>query len=268
MKRRIFLPYVIIIINLLNIINVYSYVGSQQYCTTTGLSSFHSYNFDNPSLTPMDSNNILSLSVSPGLFNMEELQQNQILSNIMLIRNLNLSIEYIGINNNLFTDNTISSSISYVFNSIFQLGVSCNYNMYVVPNYSNTTSMILNIGGRVKLDKSLYAGFIIKNINRAIIAKDRNPEQIAKMGLAYKINENFVIESEASINIAKSSAISLATRYDIDNYIALRLAYISNPQIVSFGTNIRIFDLYYINYNINYNNILGYTHSFGLSLLW
>ena len=268
MKRRFFYLKVIFFIYFPYI--AFSFGNLREdFCVSTGLSSHNSINYYNPSLIPFENKNIININISPGLFNMTELQQNEIYSKFNIIDNLFVSIGYAGINNNLFSENNGTFGFAYKFSPIFQLGIDLNYNNYTVTNFSSINSFKINIGGRIKLDEQLYAGFVLQNVNRSSrIENDNNPEQSAKFGLAYLINDNFTIEAESNINISKSNSFSFASKYDIEKIISLRIAFLTEPQTVTFGANYNLFDNYYLNYDINKNNNLGYSHFIGLSILW
>lgn len=268
MNRRFFYLKVIFFIYFSYIALSSGNLGSH-YCAITGLSTHNSINFNNPGLITFNKDNIINLNISPGLFNMAELQQNEVYAKLKLIDPLYLNLSYSGINNNLYNDNSLKGGFAYRVSPIFQLGINLNYNLYTVKNFSTINSFSLDLGGLVRLDENFYAAFVLENLNRASrVHDDENPEQVASFGLAYSINENFVLEASSIINIAKSNSFSLSSKYNFEDIISMRMAFITEPQTFILGANYNLFEDVYLNYDFYKNNIIGYTHLFGMSFLW
>ena len=266
MKRRFFYQKVIFFIYFPFIALSQGNLGSN-YNGLTGLSSHNSINYHNPAV--IANKNIININISPGLFNMSELQNNEINSKLILYDNFYANLGYCGINNNLYNDNSITGGLAYKFSPIFQIGINLKYNIYTVKDFSTINSLSINMGGIVKLDENLIAAFVLDNLNReSRISDDENPEQIAAFGLAYKLNDNFVIEGSSIINIAKSNSFVVSTRYDIEEILSLRIGFLTEPQTFTLGVNYNMLDDLFINYDISKNNILGYTHRLGLSYIW
>lgn len=268
MKRRFFYLKVIFFIYFPYIAFSNGNIGNK-FINISGFSSHNSINFNNPGLIPIHKDNIINLNISPGLFNMNELQQNEIYSKFKVFNNFYLNLGFSGINNSLFNDNSIQGGFAYKFSPILQLGINLNYNIFTVKDFSTINSLSVDLGGLVRLDDNLYAAFVLENLNRASrVSNDDNPEQIASFGLAYKLNQSFILEATSIINIAKSNSFSISSKYNIEDLISIRIAFLTEPQTFVIGANYNLFDDWFINYDINKNNILGYTHLIGLSILW
>ncbi|HRP01469.1 MAG TPA: hypothetical protein PLE30_02365 [Candidatus Kapabacteria bacterium] len=268
MKVKLFYLKLILFISLTTKAESNELLGSQYHCVV-GISSFHSFNKFNPASTPDSNHNIFLVNTSPNIMGVDELHFNEIYGKINVFNNIYTSLSYSGINNRLFTDNSIRIGFTYVANEMLQVGLEFNYNLYNVIGFTQQKFGGVSIGGKLKLDDKLYSAFILRNLFKIdLVHYNILEEQLSSFGLAYILSENLYIEVESIINISKSNALSLAVRYDIEKWLSARMAYLSNPQSILIGINLNLLEGSYLNYTVNKSNELGYSHSFGLSYLW
>lgn len=210
----------------------------------TGQSDKNIYFINN---NPAVINNNLVFGYIPNKFNLPELNDIYLSANYKIngfILNANIN----STNNELNKETKFSLGTLYKYDNIFNLGIRFNYN-----NYFN-----VDLGAIFYFDSIFSLGAFYNNIqlNNNIYY---NPDYF-KFALAYS-KTNFSMFIGADVLINYQSGIVAGVKYNINDYIALRVDY--STLIKSINSNISFkYNNFILNLFITHHNSLGYSQNY------
>lgn len=223
----------------------------------TGQSDKNIYFINN---NPAVINNNLVFGYIPNKFNLPELNDIYLSANYK-INDLILNANINSTNNQLNNETKFSLGTLYKYDNIFNLGIRFNYNNYSIKNYINNNYFNVDLGAIFYFDSIFSLGAYYNNIqlNKNIYY---NPDYF-KFALAYN-KDDFSMFIGADVLINYQSGIVAGVKYNINDYIALRVDY--STLIKSINSNISFkYNNFILNLFLIHHNSLGYSQNYQLN---
>ncbi|MFA7625436.1 MAG: hypothetical protein WCZ17_00185 [Candidatus Kapaibacterium sp.] len=200
---------------------------------STGLSCPESAALLNPAAMYLDSSSNLIFRTKPSRFGFSELSP-MMISGVWRADSIHsLGMNLNGLGGSLYSE--ISSELRYSasLNDMITLGASLEYSSLSIKDYGNQSLVFANVGTVLDLSDELKVGFILRNIfGNYSEQADKTAYQSVVFGAGYRINEELTAEGDMIIIINSVSALSLALKYDYDEYLCFRAAYRTEPNIM------------------------------------
>ena len=211
----------------------------------------------------------ISFSVKPSTFGLSELNFLNLNYLIKINPNIGFGADLCGISNNLYSELAPNLSLSYSLSDRFSFGISGTYNYLKIKDYGSSSYFELNFGAISYISDVISAGFVLRNVNRGYYSGgESNVYQTALCGLGISATKDLNFDIDALIRLSHSTGISISGKYNILEILALRLAYLTNPENIETGLNLKLSDNISLIYNFNFSMDLGSAHSCCVSYLW
>ncbi|MEW6003807.1 MAG: hypothetical protein AB1695_00680 [Stygiobacter sp.] len=149
-------------------------------------------------------------------------------------------------------------------NNNFSFGGTLIYKNVNIKNYGSKGNVLLNLGGKAKLNEQLGFGFYIENATHSTISKDDN--QVPTVfwgGLHYRPINDFVFSSALRKEIGYNVSLRFGAEYTLINFLKLRIGVQNEPSIFHGGFGV-IYNFIQFDYAFSSHNDLGLTHQFGI----
>jgi len=258
------------------IISCFSYARSQNMnylqfdpvITTTGLTASNTMAYSyNPSLFKKIDIPTLSLSAAPSRFGLSELSPGYIMFGLPVTDDLATAISGFVLGNELYSEFSGSLHGAYSISEFMDIGVSFEYFRLNIQNFQSDDSYQLHIGANVKISDLMTAGVCVKNINGShYLGGDKTINQQAAVGFGFQLAEELAVDLGLQVNTIGQSGISLAGLYSVEDIFNLRLSALTSPRLVSGAVSILTLPYFDINVLSSYQDYLGWSHCFGLSV--
>ena len=240
--------------------------SSKSVCGNT---SFESINENNPSTLTNLRNGIAKIDILPSKFGMNELTNSSLMAASRIYGDIFLGLKINGIFNDLFNDYSSGFVISNKLYEKISIGAEIEYNRFEIKGYESHNLVMLNFGSLIELTDKINAGFLVTNLNRAYRQYGKeNVEQTARFGIGTNLIQDFYLNIDAVVNISRNTGFLISSKYDVENYLSLRLSYLTSPKQFDFGVNAKILEDVYLNYNFYMQNELGNSHGIALYFVW
>jgi hypothetical protein len=113
----------------------------------------------------------------------------------------------------------------------------------------------------------MSAGVCVKNINGSHYrGGDKTINQAAAVGFGFLLAEEFAVDIGLQVNTIGQSGISLAGLYTVEDILNFRLSALTSPRLVSGAVSVMALSYFDLNVISSYQDYLGWSHSFGLSV--
>ncbi len=165
----------------------------------------------------------------------------------------------------LYRETVLSAGASLPVSDFLFVGSNLNLNHLYISDYGTDLSASIDIGGRMFLSEHVAAGFSMTNLNSAsmTLSNDRLPQSFAA-GIAY-LSGAFNLGIEYFKELGFPSSARIAAEYSPASPVTLRAGTSSGSSSFSAGFSVRLAP-FRIEYGAAFHQVLGTTHSFGLSL--
>lgn len=168
----------------------------------------------------------------------------------------------------LYKENTFFVSYSKkIFSNVF-LGTTISYKHTSIKNYGSANSLVLLLGGIVKLNSDFRIGFAIDNLTHS--SYDNNKDEIPlkfDVGISYAVFNQLVLNSAIQKTIGTKTSIRVGVDYNLIKYLNLRFGAMNNPSSFSAGIGIN-YDIFEIDYAVFNHQDLGFTHQIQITILF
>jgi len=182
--------------------------------------------------------------------------------------NMGFSFSYNG--DDSYHDMKTGIYYAHRFGEIFAPSISLNLYNHFIRNYDVTFVLTADLGLTANLEK-LRLGFYWGNLNNGEwpteTSKYNTLPMYFRFGGSYHFTEAFFISAEAIQELDDKLGGRFGIEYIIEEIIAVRGGYSSNPEIVSFGISF-ILEKLSIDGAVSFNQQLGYTPHLGLVYTW
>lgn len=182
--------------------------------------------------------------------------------------NMGFSFSYNG--DDSYHDMKTGIYYAHHFGEIFAPSISINLYNHFIRNYDVTFVLTADFGLTANLDK-LRLGFYWGNLNNGKWPTETSIYNTLPMyfrlGGSYHFTEDFFISAEAIQEVDYGLGGRFGIEYIIEDIIAVRGGYSSNPQITSFGVSL-ILEKISIDGAVSFSQQLGYSPHLGLVYTW
>ncbi len=164
---------------------------------------------------------------------------------------------------NVFTLNLSRSIYDFLF-----LGSNVNVNHLFIKDYGTDADISIDAGIKMLLSDNYRVAFSVSNLNSAsmTLSRDRLPQTFTA-GIGY-MSDGFNLGVEYFKEIGFPSAIRVAAEYSPVQFMTVRAGTASGTNSFNAGAAFR-FMSFMIEYGAAFHQVLGITHSFGVSfIIW
>jgi len=223
----------------------------------------------NPALLAQADSNYASIIYSPSVFNLAELSPAMIMIGNKINDDLMAAVSIYNLGNSLYSDFSASLHSGLKISSILDAGLSFTFDRLSISNYNNYSSFNINLGFILKMSDIFNAGFNYAYLQNPYPDEIRSLfNHLINFGLGVTLNDEISFELGSRILINYMTGFTFSGRYNIVDYLALKLGFSTNPEIVSFAVKITPVNYISISAGLNYHSYLGFSKSFALSFYW
>jgi hypothetical protein len=245
-----------------------NYLQFDPVISATGLTASNpaAYSY-NPALLSYLKVPTLTLNAALSRFGLSELSPGYILFGMPVSDNFVTAITGFGIGNDLYNEFSGALHGAYSISEFMDIGVSVEYFRISIKDHQLDDSYQFHIGSNVRISDFMSAGVCVKNINNSYyLGGERTSGQQGAIGFGFLIADDLTFDLGMQVSTYGQSGLSLATLYTLENIINVRFSALTSPRIVS--GSVSILAIPYIDLNIlsSYHDIIGWSHSFGLSV--
>ncbi|MCL5267060.1 MAG: hypothetical protein M1469_03020 [Bacteroidetes bacterium] len=167
----------------------------------------------------------------------------------------------------LYRENVFTLNLSTPIYGFLFAGSNINLNQLYVKDYGTDASVSIDAGVRMLLSSSYSVAFSVANLNSAsmTLSKDRLPQTFTAAA-AYR-SEGFNMGVEYYKEIGFPSAIRIAAEYSPVSFVTFRAGSASGTNSFNAGVAFRFLSIH-LDYGASFHQVLGITHSFGLSFVF
>jgi|GEM_PF-1478241 len=165
----------------------------------------------------------------------------------------------------LYRETTVSLNFSKPIYDFFFAGGNVNLNNLWIKDYGDESCVTIDLGLKFLLSEHIVLGVATTNVNSGSMTQsnDRLP-QMLNAALGY-IDKDLLVEVGYFKELGYTSGIRMSAEYNISSNFLLRIGSTSGTQTINGGFELRMFGVGF-GYSMSYHQVLGITHSFGLSL--
>ncbi|MDI6766644.1 MAG: hypothetical protein QME52_07465 [Bacteroidota bacterium] len=161
----------------------------------------------------------------------------------------------------------LSGSLAYsnIITGI-HLGINLNYHTVTISNYGSAGTIGIDIGILLPLMDVMRLGISLKNVNSPTIGRssEKLPQSFTT-GIAYLPFENLCL----MLDVYKETSFEPSPRFGFEYWIVdavgLRGGFCNEPASYSSGIGIR-YSFFQIDYGVSIQPVLGWTHSFSVTI--
>lgn len=168
----------------------------------------------------------------------------------------------------LYRENVFTLNLSKPLFHFLSLGSNVNVNHLFIKDYGTDADVSIDAGIKMLLSESYGLAFSVTNLNSAsmTLSRDRLPQTLTA-GIAY-MSDEFNLGVEYFKEIGFPSAIRVAGEYSPAHFVTVRAGTASGTSSFNAGAAFR-FMSFRLEYGAAFHQVLGITHSFGLSfIMW
>jgi hypothetical protein len=165
----------------------------------------------------------------------------------------------------IYRETVMSANVSVPLFDFLFLGSNINLNHVFIKDYGTDVAASLDVGCRIFLSERFSAGLSMTNLNSASMTQsdDRLPQSLAG-GIAY-ISEALNLGIEYFKELGFPSAVRVAAEYSPVNFVTVRTGTASGSGSFNAGLSLRL-ATFTFEYGAMFHQVLGVTHSFGVSV--
>ncbi|MEO9852413.1 MAG: hypothetical protein ABJH72_07425 [Reichenbachiella sp.] len=136
----------------------------------------------------------------------------------------------------LFNEQRLNLGFSNQF-GIVSLGLNVSYYQLNIEGAGSRKTLLIDFGGRAKLTEQLLFGAHVSNLNQAKLSKvtDERIPTIMKTGLSYRPNSDLMINAEVEKEIDQEALLKLGLEYKVLDNFSIRTGFHTQPFESSFG---------------------------------
>ncbi|MFP4369451.1 MAG: hypothetical protein ACLFR2_07720 [Candidatus Kapaibacterium sp.] len=200
---------------------------------------------------------------SPSKFGISELNSAYMAAGFFYSDNIIFRAGFGGIVNDIFSEYTAKAAGTYLFDN-FALGFEAEYSNLMVTDFNSFGYLSLNIGGLISIDKSMNAGFRLKNINAGSYPGSSAPVyRELSAGMSFEPGDKLSADINAIILLDRTFGLSAALAYNYLELLQARIAYLTNPDTMEFSVWYSATENISIAYTLNYHTVLGFSNRIG-----
>ena len=165
----------------------------------------------------------------------------------------------------IYRETITSAGVSIPLSDFLFVGSNLNLNHLFIENYGTDVAASLDAGTKMFLSDHFALGFCVTNINSAsmTMSDDRLPQSVAG-GLGY-LSDELNVGIEYFKEVGFPSAARIAAEYSPVKFITVRAGSASGSGSFNAGISLKI-ATFRVHYGAAFHQVLGATHSFGVSL--
>lgn len=237
--------------------------GSSSYFSihhAVGGSMLESFSANNPAAIIENKDDFLLLKSKPSRFGLSEISPFLLTGSWQLDSNRTTGLNLSGISWDLYSDFSAEFRFANRIGSKLTIGASIEYSMLSVKNYGNESLGIVNLGALLNLSEDLKAGFLLRNMlgNHTESASQTVYQQVVS-GLSYQLREDLIIDADISVIINSISSFSLGIKYLPLDFIAIRCAYKTNPNLIEISVMSEIVEKSFIIIGFEFHELFGFS---------
>ena len=223
----------------------------------------------NPAGLSVIDSNLFCINFVPNKFGLKELNSMLIFFAHKIDDGWTAGISTFGTGNELYNEFSGALHTSVTLSEKLILGGSLEVSRISIKG--NLPDLLIqgNIGAVIKFSPQLISGFSLSNITRSYYEYGANTvNQQAILGVGLIPAEDLFLELATVITINQNSGVSVSGKYNLINFLAVRLAYLTNPQILELGCNFNLSSKFKLITSASYHNYLGFSQQIGFSFIW
>ncbi len=237
--------------------NDYAYINS--FSNASSCSDFVNFDIVNPAIIYREDSLNINLAFSPYRYQMKELNPIAINLNIPISGQLKIYSDLSGIFNDLYSNYKLNISSAYSINKAFSFGAGLKYSSINIKDNGEFSEIDISIGSIIDLSRIFCIG-LSAELGNNYDSTDFQIKQICLSGGIINI-ENFNFDLGFNIDIDKQTSMIFGAKYYINESIALRLAYKTQPNSIQAGIKIKLLKYLELYYLLDKNSNLGYSNS-------
>jgi len=219
--------------------------------------------FSNPANLSFTDSAYIFAGLSYSRFDLPELTPIALSSALRLNDELHLGLNLTGLGGSLYNEFFSSLAFSYSFGKMLKASLSGEYGRVGIKDYGTRNFYNLNFGAILCLSENLSAGLSLKNfIGNLSSIYPRNRFLLA--GLGYSPTKELNFDVSANVLIDKAAGFCFSSKYALNKYFILRLAVLTNPQIVELSVKSHIIERFALSINAAYHERLGFEKQLGM----
>ncbi len=166
----------------------------------------------------------------------------------------------------LYRENVFSVNISRPLFEFLFVGSNVNFNHLFVKDYGTGLCVSVDAGAKMFVSDNYLVGISVTNVNSAsmTVSRDRLPQTFTA-AVSYQ-SERFNLGVEYFKEIGFPSAVRIAAEYSPVSFATFRAGSSSGASSFNAGAGFRFLS-FVLEYGASFHQVLGTTHSFGLSFL-
>lgn len=165
----------------------------------------------------------------------------------------------------LYRENVFTVNLSRAIYDFLFLGANANVNHLYIKSYGSDLTVSIDAGAKMFLSRNFSLAFCMTNLNSAsaTLSNDRLPQAFTG-GVAFE-SEELNVGVEYFKELGFPSAIRIAAEYSPAKFVTFRAGSASGTNSFNAGLAIRFLS-FEMEYGAAFHQVLGITHSFGISL--
>lgn len=165
----------------------------------------------------------------------------------------------------LYRENVFTLNLSKPLYHFLFIGANVNIDHLYIKNYGTDLTASVDAGAKMFFSRNFSIAFSMTNLNSASMTRsnDRLPQTFTG-GVAFE-SEALNVAVEYFKELDFPSAIRIAAEYSPARFVTLRAGSASGTNSFNAGLGVRFLS-FELEYGAAFHQVLGVTHSFGLSL--
>ncbi len=165
----------------------------------------------------------------------------------------------------IYRETVMSANVSIPLFDFLFVGSNINLNHLFIRDYGTDLAASLDVGSRIFLSDRFSVGLSVTNLNSASMTQsdDMLPQSLAG-GVAY-LSDALNLGIEYFKELGFPSAVRVAAEYSPASFITVRTGTASGSGSFNAGLSLRLAP-FTVEYGAMFHQVLGVTHSFGVSV--
>lgn len=221
----------------------------------------------NPALLNKINSPMLSVSVAPSRFGLNELSPGYVMISYPISERFSMAMNGFGIGNDLYNEFSGGLQSSFSISEYLTIGAAFEYFRMSIKDFNEENSYQVHLGAVIDINDYLTTGVTVRNISGSHYSGGENTSlQYGSAGFGFVIAPEFHIDLGVQVSTLGQSGFAFSAAYTVENIIKLRIGALTSPRIATAAVS--ILALPYIDLNImtTYHDILGWSHCFGISI--
>ncbi len=147
-----------------------------------------------------------------------------------------------------------------------RLGFTLSARTAVIDEYGSQIVPLIDLGAQIDVADGIVLGASFVNATRTTIADEEIPQRLA-MGMLYAPDSTFSLSLDILQELRRDLAFGLGLSFVPLDDLTLRAGVASEPGTLGYGVGYRMGDIR-VDYGGAYVSPLGFSHVFGVGVIW